>query len=256
MKRYKKLICCTLLAGFLLSISSSAVFVNGGETQRTIYGYTYSFYSSIGKNDTTGEVYGNTSIESLSGTVPAGYMGACQRLFTSSGALSKSGEWRYNDVEATILVHYPIYAGKAGTYYSQGLVKFYDGDGYTTSLSTKASPNLQQYGRTNSPSLPTLLQSNSSGMTYGSALFSPVEPDLILAEGVSGCIGYVKSSDLNGINPSTIDEALTVQASAPLTRTIPLYTSDGTTIIDSFVVEKTLPIPQDVARLYLENGQL
>lgn len=61
---------------------------------------------------------------------------------------------------------------------------------------------------------------------------------MILAEGTGGTIGYVKAADLNAGEVSSPDGVLIYQEMASL-RTIPLYESDGETIIGSFVVGNT-----------------
>jgi hypothetical protein len=79
---------------------------------------------------------------------------------------------------------------------------------------------------------------NERGITYGSALGanSPAdEPDLILAYGVDGTLGYVLKTDLYGEDPASPEVAA---ARATTQRvSIPLYAEDGTTVIGEFVLE-------------------
>lgn len=52
---------------------------------------------------------------------------------------------------------------------------------------------------------------NESGLSYGSAAQAvsvETEPDLILAEGTNGKVGYVYSKDLNGETPKSPEEAV------------------------------------------------
>ena len=83
-------------------------------------------------------------------------------------------------------------------------------------------------------------QVNESGETYGSALYATsleTEPDLIEAYGADGTLGYVKKTDLHGgVSPKSPEEALQLQEKAKLSppRTIPLYKSDGKTVIGEF----------------------
>lgn len=236
MKRFFAVISSLLLCCSFLFTTASATFVNGGYTTATVYGHTYKYNSSIGKDDSTGEVYGVTNITSDE-SFPAGYGGVSARLYTSEGVLSKSSSWFYNGSEVRGMGSGALFAPSSGTYYSRGQVRFYNGDGYTT-YSTKASPNLTQY---NSSSLAAShLQTNQNGLTYGSALFSETEPDLILVEGISGNIGYVKSSDLNGPMPVSVYDAIQMQTSQ--SRLIPVYESNGITVIDTFVIDATTPI--------------
>ncbi|MDQ3223419.1 MAG: peptidase M56 BlaR1 [Gemmatimonadota bacterium] len=75
---------------------------------------------------------------------------------------------------------------------------------------------------------------NAKGMTYGSALDSEVEPQLVEAYATNGRVGYVLSIDLNEEVAANPTEALQRNAGG---FTIPVYTVDGTTIIGEFVVE-------------------
>lgn len=79
---------------------------------------------------------------------------------------------------------------------------------------------------------------NEQGQTYGPRpdTFEHVEdPDLLEAIGENGIIGYVKLSDLDS-NVSSPEEALTYQESAENSEyiSIPLYNSDGETVIGEF----------------------
>lgn len=81
---------------------------------------------------------------------------------------------------------------------------------------------------------------NENGVTYGSALEATsldTEPDLILAYGVDGTLGYVRSIDLNDDIPKTPEEAIVIQKQnmdAGPVRQIPLYDVDGKTVIGKF----------------------
>ncbi|CCC86299.1 hypothetical protein PPM_p0149 (plasmid) [Paenibacillus polymyxa M1] len=79
---------------------------------------------------------------------------------------------------------------------------------------------------------------NKEGQTYGHGPYpsgSKHGPDLIKAEGENGVIGYVKSSDME-TSVSSPEEALTDQKSIKNAgyKSIPLYDSDGTTVIGEF----------------------
>ncbi len=236
MKRFFSIIISLLLCCSFLFTSASAAFENSGDSTSTVYGHTYKYNSSIGKDDSTGVVYGVTNITSTE-LIPVGYCGICARLYTSTGTLAASTSWHYNNYEVQGVNSGFLYAPSSGTYYSKGQVRFYNGDGYNT-YNSKASPNMTQY---NSISMSAShLQTNQTGLTYGSALLSETEPDLILAEGISGNIGYVKSSDLNGPMPVTAYNAIQMQPSQ--SRAIPVYESDGITVIDTFVIDAATPI--------------
>lgn len=82
---------------------------------------------------------------------------------------------------------------------------------------------------------------NASGETYGSLLYatSPeTEPNLVKAMGVDGTIGYVRNVDLNGVPPKTPEEAIAQQEKMSDTKRIPLYKSDGKTVIGEYEITK------------------
>lgn len=84
---------------------------------------------------------------------------------------------------------------------------------------------------------------NKNGETYGSnreVTVAGQEPDLILAIGIDGTEGYIKSKDLNKDQPNSPEEAVAymerMENSAP--RKIPLYAVDGETVIGEFKIDK------------------
>jgi len=83
-------------------------------------------------------------------------------------------------------------------------------------------------------------QVNENGLTYGSgasAYSFESEPDLIRAMGDDGIIGYVYAIDLRGPIPNTPEEALAImQMQGTKLRSIPLYASDGQTVLGEFFV--------------------
>jgi hypothetical protein len=111
-------------------------------------------------------------------------------------------------------------------------------------ISTVNSPNLDAEANhsTNSntavevkaPNYPV----NKQGQTYGHGPYpsgAPQEPDLVKAEGENGVTGYVKASDLAS-SVSSPEEALASQESIEAVgyKSIPLYKSDGKTVIGEF----------------------
>lgn len=87
----------------------------------------------------------------------------------------------------------------------------------------------------------TIWPTNEKGMTYGSSMNATCpedEPDLIQAEATNGRRGYVLRSDPEGPIPKSPQEALALQvAQAGRDEVIPVYESDGTTIIGSFIIQ-------------------
>jgi hypothetical protein len=78
---------------------------------------------------------------------------------------------------------------------------------------------------------------NDNGQTYGPNMGNMTsilgDPDLMLAKGENGTIGYVKKVDLEGPQPKTPEEA--VKLNKAKQREIPLYDVDGETIIGKFI---------------------
>lgn len=83
----------------------------------------------------------------------------------------------------------------------------------------------------------TLYPVNEAGETYGKPVDSIHPPDLIMAQGTDGKLGYVRSSELIGDDPATPEEAAKYQLTLdPKGRVIPLYEHDGITIIGEFKI--------------------
>lgn len=80
---------------------------------------------------------------------------------------------------------------------------------------------------------------NDNGQTYGPNMGNATiilgEPDLQLAIGENGTIGYAKKVDLEGPLPKTPAEAARLSTEVK-PREIPLYDVDGETIIGKFIV--------------------
>lgn len=79
---------------------------------------------------------------------------------------------------------------------------------------------------------------NASGQSYGSEMQArnPSEaPDLVLAiDSYTGVEGYVLLSDLRGPQPTSLADAQRINELASHDRDIPLYASDGVTVIGKF----------------------
>lgn len=201
----------------------------------TVKGYDYRYWSVISNNQ-PGEIYAQTTVCSEGEKeAPEGYFGGQARIYNSNGVLKKSSEWKYNTIPA--IVPYVIYETNSGYYYSKGQARFYTGDGYITYACT-ATPNYapnkiaSDYSAMN-------IQRNENGEIYGSELFLSeigVQPDLILAEGANGEIGYVRAEDINDSSVTTPQEAI-LKMEDSTTSIIPLYSSDGVTVIGSFILE-------------------
>lgn len=211
-------------------------------TTKTVYGYTYTFYSAIGYfHGPFDGIQGATGVETSTG-LPTGYIGTRTRIYSSSADLVQINEWEYSCENAMGALrfgyHDPSSTPEYSYYYSRGQVQLYNGDGYT------------QYNCSRTPNLPAeetesiSIELNAAGEIYGSELLLEmigVEPDLISAVGQNGAEGYIKRTDLDYNLPSNPAEAMEYMANRPARRTIPLYAEDGVTVLGSFVIDNTTP---------------
>jgi hypothetical protein len=86
---------------------------------------------------------------------------------------------------------------------------------------------------------------NESGQSTGSLADASIDqdaPDLIKALATNGAKGYVRSEDLIGPLPKSPEEAIREQKTRARQRVIPVYDSDGKTVIGSFVIGSQEPI--------------
>ncbi|MHC1723256.1 MAG: hypothetical protein AB9836_08650 [Aminipila sp.] len=185
-----------------------------------------------------GYAQARTIIKSDSGkSLPPGTMGVKPRAYYSSGSLAKGGSWSYTDT-ASSSFDCPVSIKKISGYvYSQGQTALWNGKSYTTK-STTASPNADVSGYSRvSKSTGFEIKENENGQTYGPALFSLEDPDLILATGTDGTEGYVKDTDLNGDIAKSPEEAIEIMKTKNNeSKLIPLYDSTGENVIGEFEI--------------------
>ncbi len=77
---------------------------------------------------------------------------------------------------------------------------------------------------------------NANGMTYGSGANIDEHdpgPDLILAYGVDGTLGYVRSTDRPQAARTLAEARAAMESADPTGHDIPLYAQDGVTVIGS-----------------------
>lgn len=229
MIRKKQKILSILIVLCIIGASSPLLFKAGTSpsTRVKVYGITYDISSYVGLSN--GAYYAQAQACSLQSSVPIGYMGCKARLYNSNGTLLVASGWVYNN--STFRSHFATANGTAkmaGPCYAYGSVRFYNGNGYTEWYTNK-TPML--------PRSVQLLNINENGETYGIGSMGEgmEDPDLILARGIDGTLGYVKALELNyDIIPNSPEEAAQI-SNEP--RSIPLYESDGITIIGTFIVE-------------------
>jgi len=105
------------------------------------------------------------------------------------------------------------------------------------SIAITTSPGLRWTGvATYTRHEPTDVAVNGNGDTYGSA-GSGAAPDLVAAEATNGREGYVYARDLAGYTPtSPADAARWQEEHGHATRVVPVYLSDGETVVGQFEI--------------------
>lgn len=123
----------------------AATTVTGSKGYYSTYGWNYYNYNQLTNAGAEGSWGTTYAYHDNDGSVPGGYMGAYARVYTPSGHLCVSGGWTYNyagavGVGETTSGGIQATCG-AGNYYSQGLTRAYNGNGYNT-FTTFQSPQL------------------------------------------------------------------------------------------------------------------
>lgn len=217
----------------------------------TVYKHSYRYYSSIVSLDDAACLGSFTHIHT-DDNVPTGYFGGKCRLYNSNGTLIDSNDWSYNSSAYGPggykfgNVYFAETEAELGKYcYSKGQARFYNGDGYNTYTCT-ATANMKLDG----PIIHSMTEDNSElyeikknefGEIYGSEVFLNeigVQPDLILAQGDNGVVGYVRAEDLDKDDVACPEDVLIKQMEASGERIINLYDDDGRTILDTYTVKR------------------
>lgn len=192
-------------------------------------GVIYLHSSTI--TDTPGLAASTALYPSFGQSVPSFRMGVQSRLF-KSGVLCQITPWQYNPSSTARLENKTSGDCGTGSYNSHGFVQVSDGVTWSNYVTFPTNPidfTAPAAARSSQPAeLETDLTTatNDNGETFGSAADaeSPdAVPDLIASYGNDGTFGYVKA-----------DDVLAVENSAS---SVPLYTSDGITVLGSFDVK-------------------
>ncbi|APE12751.1 hypothetical protein BO226_25775 (plasmid) [Rhodococcus sp. 2G] len=181
------------------------------------------------------------------GALPAYYFGVRSRLFLS-GALCAINPAKYNTSPASSITDPTSGDCGPGWYNSHGFALAKDTNGFQQLITFPTDP---LYWETNTPAPVEVseseraLRTNEQGQTIGSGEDAQSDaelPDLVLAYGTEGQLGYIRSADIPA-PPATEDEVRnlpkvaqpdgTVVATQPSV-TIPLYADDGVSVIGDF----------------------
>jgi hypothetical protein len=216
-------------------------------------GYTFLSTSTI---INAPQITAESKIYTVDGrTVPPAYMGVRARLF-KSGALCEVVDYKYNAKAApSLTVGTPGPGCGSGSYNSHGFVSVFNAEtGYKTAVTFPSSPldyaapaaRSTQSTQAAPESLDQSSGVNDSGQTFGAGADADTDaelPDLVLAIGDDGTVGYVASSNLTA-SPATPEEVLQLpidsSGAEPVhsepSRTVPLFDKDGVTSIGQFTI--------------------
>ena len=126
--------------------AAALTFVGLGAAQAGSASSTVSALSANGKSysakaivyTNTGSAWAYSQIDSNSGNVASGWMGANGRLFNSGGSLVKEGGFSYNSGAASGISRTSGTYYKTGAYYSYGVVKVWNGNAYNAHYTFKS----------------------------------------------------------------------------------------------------------------------
>ena len=177
MKQKKRFVAfiLTVCMSFSITITAYATSVDSNvKTTGKINGYAYKIMSSLSTADVFG-VCASGDVRTVSGTAPAGYMGVNARVVNTSGAVKASTGIEYSTSATGMWVVMGAYYNATGTFGSQCMAYFYNGNGYTSYKSfcspyinwTKKSKAAGQFSE-DDYQYPV----NQNNDTYGSVLYS------------------------------------------------------------------------------------
>lgn len=241
----------------------------------TIFVYA-AYVSSSTKSFTYGSntYYGISICESMSNgvraishtycasPVGAGQLGTRPRLYNENGGLITTSLWAYNVAPGTgNMQNIGGTVGVSPGYYnSRGEGCVYNGSGYVYFNYNRTAniwaPSTKSGSVSTDEDVSTFIQMskveykiNENGQTYGSELFAPSRecvPDLILAVGFDGTEGYIKKDELYSVIDLSYEEVISgvnIQDTF-----IPLYASDGRTVIGKFLIHAAERVDTTIAR--------
>lgn len=231
-RRYGRATVCAVGAAALMFASAGAASAQSqtgwvGPTP-AVNGVVYLHSSTI--SDTPALAASTAIYPAFGQPVPAFRIGVQSRLF-KSGVLCQITPWQYNPNSTARLENKTSGNCGTGSYNSHGFVQATDGVNSSTFVTFPTNPidyTAPAAARSAQTAAPADLSTgtNTNGETFGSAAEadSPESvPDLIASYGNDGTFGYVKADDV-----VSVDDATT---------SVPLYSSDGTTVLGSLDVK-------------------
>lgn len=188
----------------------------------------YSYNNSTGSWLSSGKAYGTTTVTKNMGAPEAhGRLGAHCNLYNEiTGKVVATKGWDYNTYSThSFNVKTPNVSGN-GHYYARGTTRVYNGNGYTT-VGANQSPNvvIRELG----------IKIPKVELKERQELYN--SKGMIPAVGLDNVEGYVVEADLYDFDsqPNTPEEAIKYTKTRT-SRTIPLYSNDGETVIGKYKI--------------------
>ena len=201
---------------------------------KTHDGRSYKNQSSTTSN--SGSVWGSNFIRSRSGNLPGGTMGTHVNLYNSSGKVVRTSDWYYEpSTSAGFTRLTPSYKASSGTFYTKSTNHLYTrSNGKYVPFSSIPSPKL---------SLRSLeITLSEEELNERDHLYKT--KNMIPAVGENDIEGYISIDDLYGEIPESPKDAIMRQLvrakSSKQYRMIPLYHTDGETIIGEYRIDFNL----------------
>lgn len=216
--------------------------VYSSTTSKTFNYCTYKFYSHI-RFDGTCLLTSGVAVFPTK-VIPAGNLSAQINLYKSNGNLVTATDWLVSttDTPRAGTEFVTIDVAEVGSYYCSGKLRIVDGT-VTLNYDTGKTDTMR-ISQSDFQSIP-VVEINSRGEIYGSEPFLKahgIEADLIRAENSEGVVGYVRAIELYAETGST----QSVNNAESANRIIPMYESDGETIVGYFEMSKATMITPTV----------
>ena len=222
-------LCLTLM--LIPQIAYASIATSNTKTT-TVNGISYNYYSTVSISSNL--VAGRGWVRTTSGnSAPTGYMGVKAFIYTtaSSNPVAYVGYTFNSSAVSGMGIAAKTSFVSGNTYYAKANIALYNGNTYNYYV-TYQTPYVQTNNGTgeilsgaDEPLKPTEMVING-------------KTDLVIrATGINGREGYITYTDVDMYYvPSSPEEAVAYTASQPDLRYIPVYDSDGRTVIDEFPV--------------------
>lgn len=200
--------------------------LDGQDKQFIVRGITFTNFTTI---TTSGKYASGSTTIVANKNVAANQIGAhCNLYNAATGKVVKTADWKYNSSSTSSLKNTTPQINQAGKYFTRGTTRAWDGNAYYTT-SAYESPKLTAKSMN--------LEISEKELEERQYLYE--NKNMIAAVGINDIDGYVSIDDLMGETPKSNEEVKVLMASRKNRsfRTIPLYDTDGETIIGSYRID-------------------